>query len=74
MKNSDFLLTYSQCLAPLPSVAQFFGFPSLCTILIAVACAQLQKGKAALLDIRSQHITSHHVQEEEQVHATANIN
>ena len=51
-------------------MALFFGFPSLCTILTAVGCAQLQKLNAAILDIRQQHITSHHVQENEQVHAT----
>jgi len=73
-QNTNFLLNYSLCLATLVSVALFFRFPSLCTILIAVACGQLLKVKAALLDIRQQHITSHHVQEDEQVHATANIN
>jgi len=55
-------------------VALYCGFLSLYTILIAVACAQLQKMKAAILDIRQQHITSHHVQEGEQVYATAKCN
>jgi hypothetical protein len=33
-----------------------------------VACAQFEKLKAAILDIRQQHITAHQGQEEEQVH------
>ena len=55
-------------------LALFCGFLSLYTILIAVACAQFQKMKAAILDIRQQHITSDHVQEDEQVHATVKCN
>ena len=70
IKNSFFLLTYSQCFTTLMMVPIYCGFLSLYTILIAVACAQFQKMKAAILDIRQQHITSHHVQEDEQVHAT----
>jgi len=41
---------------------------------MAVACAQFQKLEATILDIRQQHITAHHVQEDEQVHATAKYN
>jgi hypothetical protein len=41
------------------------GYPSLVTALIAVACTQLDKLKAAILDIRQQHITSHQGQEDE---------
>ena len=67
-----FLLTYSQWLTSLLMVALFCGFLSLYTILIAVACAQCQKLKAAILDIRQQYITSHHLQEDEKFHATAN--
>ena len=74
MKNLNFLLTYSQCLPSLSMLALFFGFPSLCTILTAVACVQLQKLKAAILDIKQQHTTSHHLQEGEQVYATAKCN
>jgi hypothetical protein len=48
------------------------GFLSLCTALIAVACTQFDKLKMAILDIRQQHITPHHRQEEEQVHTIAN--
>jgi hypothetical protein len=48
------------------------GFPSLVTILIAVACSQCQKLKAAILDIRQQHITAQHRQEDEQVYKTVN--
>jgi len=71
MKNQAILLTYSQCLTSLLMVALYCGFLSLYTILIAVACAQVQKVKAAILDIRQQSTTSHHVQEGEQVHAIA---
>jgi hypothetical protein len=37
-----------------------------------VACTQFEKLKAAILDIRQEHITPHHVQEDEQVHTVAN--
>jgi hypothetical protein len=40
--------------------------------MIAVACTQFDKLKAAILDIRQQHIRPHHGQEDEQVHTTAN--
>jgi hypothetical protein len=42
--------------------------------MIAVACSQFDKLKAAILDIRQQHVTPHHRQKDEQVHATANLN
>ena len=42
------------------------------TTLIAVACSQFDKLKAAILDIRQQHITPHRGQEDEQDHAIAN--
>jgi len=48
------------------------GFPSLVTTLIAVACSQLEKVKAAILDIRQQHMTSHHGLEDEHDNAIAN--
>jgi hypothetical protein len=37
----------------------------------AVACTQFDKLKSAMLDIRQQHITPHHGQEDEQVHKIA---
>jgi hypothetical protein len=40
---------------------------TLVTTLIAVACSQYDKLKAAILDIRQQHTTSRLQQEEEQV-------
>jgi hypothetical protein len=49
-----------------------FGFPTLVTTLIAVGCSQFDKVKAAILDIRQQHITPHHGLEDEQVRTTAN--
>jgi hypothetical protein len=36
-----------------------------------VACAQLEKLKATILDIRQEHITPYHGQEDEQVHTAA---
>ena len=74
MPKLSFLFTYSQWLSSLLLVAVFCGFVSLDNILIAVACAQFQKMKAAILDIRQQHITPHHVQENEQVHSTEYCN
>jgi hypothetical protein len=50
------------------------GYPPLVTLLIAVACIQLAKFKAAILDIRQQHIIPHHGEEDEQVHPIANRN
>jgi len=55
-------------------VAIYCGFVSLYAILTAVACAQIEKMKVAILDIKEQHITPHHVQEDEQVHATEYCN
>jgi hypothetical protein len=37
-----------------------------------VACAQFDKLKAAILDIRQQHITAQYGLEDEQVHTIAN--
>ena len=48
------------------------GYMSLITTLIAVACSQFDKLKAAILDIRQQHITPHCGQEDEQYHKIAN--
>jgi hypothetical protein len=48
------------------------GYPLLITSLIAVACSQLEKLKTAILDIRQQHITAQHGQEDEQVHTITN--
>jgi hypothetical protein len=45
---------------------------SLVTTLIAVACSQFDKLKAAILNIKQQHITHQHGQEDKQVHKTAN--
>jgi len=63
-----------QGLATLQIAGLMNGFPYLNTILISVTCAQFQKLKAAISDIRQQHITPHHVQEDKQVHKIANCN
>jgi hypothetical protein len=47
------------------------GFPFLVTTLIAVACSQFQKIKAAILDITQQHKTSNHGLEDEHDNAIA---
>jgi hypothetical protein len=49
-----------------------FGFATLVTTLIAVACSQFEKVEAAILDIKQQHITTHRGLEDEQVHTNAN--
>jgi hypothetical protein len=36
----------------------FVGFASLCATLVCVACSQLEKLTAAILDIRQTHVTS----------------
>jgi len=48
------------------------GIPPLAITLIAVACSQFEKVKAAILDIRQQHMTSHHGLEDEHDNAIAN--
>jgi len=42
-------------------------FPCLIIVFISVACVQFQKLKAAILNIRQEHITPHHVHDDEQV-------
>ena len=59
---------YLQCFASLVTVGVVFGYISLVTTLIAVACSQFDKLKLAILDIRQQHNT----QEGEEVHTIAN--
>jgi len=51
-----------------------YSFPSLVATLTSVACSQFEKVKAAILDIRQQHITSHHLQENEKDNEYANCN
>jgi hypothetical protein len=63
-----------QFLSPIQQLGLVVGFACLNTIFIAVACAQFQKLKVAILDIRQQYITPHHVQEEKQVHKTSKCN
>jgi hypothetical protein len=66
------IFIYLQCFASFLAVVIQFVYPSLVTTLIAVACSQFDKLKAAILDIRQQHITSHHGLEDELVHTNAN--
>jgi hypothetical protein len=39
-------------------VFTLFGFPSLYAMLVCAACSQLEKLRAAILDIRQTHVTS----------------
>ena len=64
--------TYLQCFASLVIVGVVCGYMSLVTTLIAVACSQYEKLKAAVLDIRQEHITPRQEQEDEQDNAIAN--
>ena len=73
-KTKLFQLSSSQFLTSLVGITQFSVFVCLNTILISVACAQFEKLKAAILDIKQQHITPHHVQEDEQFHQIAKCN
>jgi len=54
------------------AVGVLCGYLSLVTTLISVAYTQFDKLKTAILDIRQQHITPRHRQEDEQVHTIAN--
>ena len=65
------ILNSLQCLTSL-LVSILGGYLSLVTTLISVACSQFDKLNEAILDIRQQHITCHHGQEDEQFHTTAN--
>jgi hypothetical protein len=47
------------------------GYLSLVTTLIAVAYTQFDKLKADMMDIRQQHITLRHGEEDVKVHTTA---
>ena len=73
-KTRQFLLISSQCFTTLQQLGLLYSFPCLNAVLIVVACAQFQKLKAAILDIRQEYITPQHVQEDEQVDNIANCN
>jgi hypothetical protein len=70
-KRILYFFTFLQCFTSLLILGINYGFLSLCATLIAVACAQLEKLKAAILDIRQEHITPYRGQEGEQVHTAA---
>jgi hypothetical protein len=66
------IFTYLQCFPSLLAAGTVFGYPSLVTTLITVACSQFDKLNAAILDIRQQHITPHHRQGDQQDHKMSN--
>ena len=61
-----------QCFTSLLGMGVFCFYPALVNILIAVACTQFDKLKAAVLDIQQEHITSHNGLKYGQVHTIAN--
>jgi hypothetical protein len=61
-----------QCFTSLLAAGIACGYLSLVTTLIAVACSQFYKLKVAIQDIRQQHITPKHRQEDERDHTFAN--
>jgi len=73
MKNiSAFVFfIFFQWLSSLTLAGLTIAFPSLFITLAAVACAQFEKLKAAILDITPQHITPHNEQQYEQVRTDA---
>jgi hypothetical protein len=66
--NTHFL----QCFATLLGSGVVYGYTSLIVALTAIACTQFDKLKAAILDIRAQHITPQRGEEDEQDHTIAN--
>lgn len=52
------MFNHLQVVASLFGMSIVFGFPSLYATLVCVACSQLEKLRAALLDIRQTHVTS----------------
>jgi len=61
-----------QCFATLLALGAVYVYISLIIALIAIACTQFDKLKAAILYIRQQHITPRHGQEDKQDHTIAN--
>jgi hypothetical protein len=68
------IIHFFQSFTVLQSLGFLCGYPSLVTSLIAVACSQFDKLKAAILDIQQEYITSHQRQEFEGVPTIANCN
>jgi hypothetical protein len=69
-----YVFVFTQCFTTVQVLGITCGFPSLVVTLIAVACTQFQKLKAAVFDIRQQHITPQHRQEDEHDQAIAKSN
>jgi len=66
------IFNYFQFFMSLPAMGVICALLSVVTTLISVAYTQFDKLKAAILDIRQQHITPQHRQEDEQDNAIAN--
>ncbi|PNF24008.1 hypothetical protein B7P43_G08636 [Cryptotermes secundus] len=52
------IVNLTQVIASIIPICMFFGFQSLYATLTCVACSQLEKLRAALLDIRQTHVTA----------------
>ena len=65
------MFTSLQCFASLLALGTGFGYMCLLTTLLAVAFTQFDKLKAAIMEIRQQHITIQHGQEDGQVDTIA---
>jgi len=66
------IFTSLQCFATLQSMGVICVYPTLNIALTAIACSQFDKLKAAILDIKQQHIAPQYRQQDEQVGTTAN--
>jgi len=64
--NTNISLT--QAIASFFGTLIAFGFPSLYATLVIVACSQLEKLRAALLDIKQTHVISDHYSGEDNHH------
>jgi len=56
--SEKLIIHRSQDMAAIFVSCLYFGFPSLYTTLVCVACSQLEKLRAALLEIRQTHVKS----------------
>jgi hypothetical protein len=63
---------FFQCFATLLVAVVAIFYPTLIISLIVIACTQIDKLNAAILDIRQQHITPQRGKEDGQVHENAN--
>jgi hypothetical protein len=56
--ENNYTIHHSQALISIIILCLYFGFPSLYATLVCVACSQLEKLRAELLDIGQTHLMS----------------